>query len=1054
MAAPSVSAGNHGDGPQNVKTGDGPQNNNNDKGLQINNSVFHGFGINDSNTDVATMLQQEKEACLRSLSFEYMDTRKEDISLAHPETCDWFFETSQFQQWHRRDNLQNHNGVLWIKGHPGAGKSTLMKHTLRHLEKNCSGTHTIAAHFFNARGDYSEQTPLSMLRSLLYQLLEKEPSIYEQFVPSFREKVQKFKTKWKWRESDLKNFLLSEIQHYQSKPLIVLVDALDECEKPHVREVVGLLEILSLEATRAGVSLNICLSSRHYPHISMRKHLQLVVEETSEHNEDIVLYTRDNLVIEDKEIEEELLEKASGVFMWAVLVIKLLNKAYDEGRIEAMQDTLHNVPRDLEQVFEALLIKDNPDKHETIFMLQFVLLARRLLKPEELYFAVLTKKNPGKIEAWDQSKITMDDMRRRITNSSRGLIEVRKGEEDAVQFIHKSVNDFLIRNQRLQRLDPDLEINALGSSHECLRSCCMTYIMMEPFQSATDRKQVKVPGSSYPFLEYASIYIFAHAEEADKQQIGQAKFLQRLLDEPNTLERLRFFHNAFEEDPDSKCARGVSLLYMLAFYGYTRLTKALLDKKVNINAQGGPFGYALQAAVLEDNKEIVEMLLEAGADVNAQGGLFGYALQAAAGDGNEEIIEILLKAGADVNAQGGIYGYALQAAAEEGNKEIVEILLKAGADVNAQGGAYGSALQAAALEGEDEIVELLLKAGADVNAQGGIYGSALHVAAFEGKEKIVELLLKEGADVNAQGGPYGSALCVAAAKDDDEIVETLLEAGADVNAQGGLFGNALCAAAAEGGEDIIEILLEAGADVNAQGGPYGNALCAAAIKGKANAVQLLLDKGADVNSKTEIYGNAFQAARVQGNEEIMNLLIKAGADANPPESYFNPRTRADITPRTEGQLLEMVLKQRVHGSPTTQKALRVFFERCVRKTIYKETMEILFKENIRANNQWIYDYFCWLVIESENADDAARLAEKGANPNAYREGFPIGLIAAMFFNAEEAAAVLLDKGVDINPMFYTETQMHEPQPYRYLAWLGLGMFSTLFILWGYFSDMF
>jgi hypothetical protein len=42
MAAPSVSAGNHGNGPQNVKISDGPQNNNNDKGLQINNSIFHG----------------------------------------------------------------------------------------------------------------------------------------------------------------------------------------------------------------------------------------------------------------------------------------------------------------------------------------------------------------------------------------------------------------------------------------------------------------------------------------------------------------------------------------------------------------------------------------------------------------------------------------------------------------------------------------------------------------------------------------------------------------------------------------------------------------------------------------------------------------------------------------------------------------------------------------------------------------------------------------------------------------------------------------------------
>ncbi|KAM0473829.1 hypothetical protein ACHAPX_007875 [Trichoderma viride] len=436
MAAPDISAINHSNGAQSLNTGDGPQNNNHGTGLQVNHSTLN-IGLNETNIDEATRLQKEKEACLRSLSFKYMDARKDDISLAHPRTCDWFFETRQFQHWYHHDNLQNHNGVLWIKGHPGTGKSTLMKHTLRHLEAKLSETHIIAAHFFNARGDHSERTSFSMLRSLLYQLLEKEPVIYKRFLPLFRERERRLDTGWEWQESHLKNFLLSEIQHCRPKPLTVLVDALDECEEEHARDVVKFLEELSIKATAVEVTLNICLSSRHYPHISMQRHLELVVEETSEHNEDIVIYTRDNLAIKDGKIEEEFLEKASGVFMWAVFVIKLLNKAYDEGQVEAMHKTLHDVPGDLERVFEALLIKDNPDKHETVFMLQFVLLAKRPVKPEELYFAMLAKTTES-IHAWDQSKITPDIIRRRITNSSRGLIEIRKGEENAVQFIHKS----------------------------------------------------------------------------------------------------------------------------------------------------------------------------------------------------------------------------------------------------------------------------------------------------------------------------------------------------------------------------------------------------------------------------------------------------------------------------------------------------------------------------------------------------------------------------------------------------------------------------------------
>ncbi|KAL6886900.1 ankyrin repeat-containing domain protein [Trichoderma evansii] len=880
-----------------------------------------------------------------------MDDRKEDISVAHPQTCDWFFKTNQFQQWCLRDNIPSHNGVLWIKGHPGTGKSTLMKHTLTHFEETSSKTHIIAAHFFNARGDTSEQTLLSMLRSLLYQLLETEPAIYERFLRLFHKKWKNFEIKREWRESDLKNFLLSEIQHYQSKPLIVLVDALDECEESRVRDVVEFLEQLSIKAVSAGVTLNICLSSRYYPRIGIKKHLELVVEEPSEHNEDTIIYTRDNLTIRDNEIEKELLEKASGIFMWAVLVIKMLNKAYDEGQIKAMHRVLHDVPGDLEHVFEVLLIKDNPDKHETIFMLQFVLLARRPLKPEELYFAMLAETNAKKIDAWDRSRITLDDIRRRITNSSRGLIEVRKGEGDAaVQFIHKSVNDFLIRNQRLQRLSPALKVNPLGSSHERLRSCCMAYIMMEMFQSAKDRKRVKALEFSYPFLEYASTYVLEHAEEADRKNIGQANFLQRLLEEHDTFEKMRLFHNSFEKYTGTGCVRGVSLLHMLAFHGYNSLTKALLDKRTDINAQGGIYGYALQAAAFKNNKEIVELLLKEGADVNAQGGILGSALQAAAE--NKEIVELLLAKGADVNAQGGIVRSALQAAAGGGNKEVVELLLEKGADVNTQGGVYGNALQAAAMQdnkeikGNKEILELLLKRGADVNTQGGVHGSAIQAAATQWDEDITKLLLKEGADINIQGGNSGSALQLAAACGSQRVFQLLLIRGADINAQGGIFGNALQAAVIEDKQSFIKMLLRAGVDVNAkEAGFYGSALQAAVAGGHKKTVKILLKRGADINAQGGIYGNALQAARAKGDEKIIEI--------------FNDVLQAAVIPKTEAEVLEIMLKQRVNAD--RQRVLRFFLF----KAFNEKTVEILLKETVETDNQWIYDLFYWRALEEE-----------------------------------------------------------------------------------------
>ena len=57
----------------------------------------------------------------------------------------------------------------------------------------------------------------------------------------------------------------------------------------------------------------------------------------------------------------------------------------------------------------------------------------------------------------------------------------------------------------------------------------------------------------------------------------------------------------------------------------------------------------------------MQLLLNDGADVNAQGGEYGNALQAAEFDGTTQAIWVLLDKGAD-NAQSGVYGAELQAA--------------------------------------------------------------------------------------------------------------------------------------------------------------------------------------------------------------------------------------------------------------------------------------------------------------------------------------------------------------------------------------------------------
>ncbi|KAK3340115.1 hypothetical protein B0H65DRAFT_408573, partial [Neurospora tetraspora] len=453
--------------------------------------------------------------CLQSLSFSNIDARRQDIFLAHPNTGDWIFETTEFRQWRDRTDLSKHNGVLWIKGHPGTGKSTLMKHIWRYCQREFED-HIVASYFFHARGDSLEKTPLGMLRSLVCQLLDNDEQSYQRFLSLFRGK-KRIHQIWEWREAELKEFLHSEMQVRQWPPLVILIDALDECNESQAQNVVDFLEALSISE----VNVRICLSSRHYPNISMEIFQELVVEKKAGHNTDITKYVYDKLAMADSRIariEEEVLNKASGIFMWVVLVVAMLKKAHANGKVEAMKQKLREVPSNLDELFSNILSKENPDKHETILMLQWVLFAVRTLEPEEVYYATLAGTGVTNLGPWDQSQLTADDIQRCITYSSKGLIEVPKAES-TVQFIHESVKDFLLRNQRLQSLDPTLGSNPIGQSHDRLKTCCLSFI--ETNASILD--DIWMDGDcieryefhlKYPFLKYASLHWLDHAEAA------------------------------------------------------------------------------------------------------------------------------------------------------------------------------------------------------------------------------------------------------------------------------------------------------------------------------------------------------------------------------------------------------------------------------------------------------------------------------------------------------------------------------------------------------------
>jgi ankyrin repeat protein len=857
---------------------------------------------------------EQRKSLLDSLGFEQVDARQMTIKTAHAKTCRWLLRSEQYLNWLDTTKVGEHHGFLWIKGKAGTGKSTLMKFALVNARKTMKD-HIVLSFFFNARGEDTEKSTVGTYRSLLLQLLERLPALQSVF-DSLRLSTSSFSADHQWNVESLKTLLEQAIQSLGDSSVVCLIDALDECEEEQVRDMIQFFEYIGDLAVSNGIRFQVCFSSRHYPHITIRNGLELVLEGQEGHSQDITNYVETELKIGKSKIAQqirvELQEKASGIFMWVVLVVGILNKGSDQGKILTLRQKLQEIPSDLHELFRDILTRDSHDRDELVLCIQWVLFAKKPLSPEQLCHAIYAGTNPEAVTEWDPEDITKDVVKRFILNSSKGLAEVTVSKEPKAQFIHESVRDFLLKENGLGKIWPEFGSNFQGQSHDRLKQCCLNYISVDvatPLKIPDDLpKASSQPATSlrksatqtFPFLEYAVHNVLYHADAAEGGGISEADFLDSF-----PLSRWVKLDNLFEKHEVRRHTERVSLLYLLAELNMANLIGVIGSVSRCIDVEAERYGCPLFAAAAMSSEKALEVCMKSievlQADSNPIAAVgeqqsqhktaqrtarrdFVYSrakafLLGAAELGHDGVLALLIKSGRfRVDSKDSKDRTVLWWASRNGCEMSARLLLAAdSAMVNSKDKDNKPPLFIAAEQGNQAVMEVLLDKGADVNAEGGIYGNALYAASAGGHKEVATLLLDKGADVNAEGGIYGNALYAASAGGHKEVATLLLDKGADVNAEGGYYGNALQAASANGHKEVATLLLDKGAYVNAQGGIYRNALQAASYDGHKDMATLLLDKGADVNAQGGIYGNALQAASRNGHKEVTRLLQKQGA---------------------------------------------------------------------------------------------------------------------------------------------------------------------------------
>ncbi|KAI9876330.1 MAG: hypothetical protein M1830_006749 [Pleopsidium flavum] len=811
------------------------------------------------------------EKVLRWLSTTDASTNHNAARIKHePSTGDWFIHSEKFDSWW--DNVSQ---TLWLHGIPGCGKTVLCSTIVELVKGICSITSDLGyAYFYFDFNDKGKQTVEGFLRSMIVQLSVQRPSLPEE--------VQKLydvhaKQQQQPNRSNLIETFLSLLKGFRRTH--IMMDALDECSERQ-----AMLELIAEMVARDQnlKKVNLLITSRRERDIEIT--LQDIVTDSiciqSAHIEaDIRLHVNSRLSQDSKlrgrpeavkkEIEKTLVDGANGMFRWVVCQLDSLGKCVSPA---AVKRALKTLPKTLDATYARILTSIEDDYRESAHTaLQWLAFSARPLRLEEVAEAVAVKPgcgldfvddrlfDPYEILAICSSLVTISD------------------ESSEIRLAHYSVKEYLTSERVLSGPASAFATFEISTNRD-VTELCLTYLSL--FDKPDSLSETSL--EDFPLLGYAAKYWYKHAQIADEENGIDTLIVEFLNNRetsslPNWLRILppeQYWNSpSFREKLSDKG----SPLYYASCCGLLSSARRLINEGADVNARGGSYGNALQAAALRSNETICRLLLETGAEVNAQGGDYSTALQAAAYMGNETTVRLLLATGADVKAQGGHHGNALQAAAFTGNETICRVLLETGADVNAQGGAYGNALQAAAFRDNETICRLLLEAGADVNAQGEHYDNALQTATTNGNATIYRLLLKAGADVNAQGEYHHSGLWAGASEGNVTICRLFLKAGADVNAQGEDYGNALQAAAFTGNEIICRVLLETGADVNAQGGDYGNALQAAAFTGNETICRLFLKAGVDVNAQGGRYGNALQAAANRGQKAVFELLLQNGA---------------------------------------------------------------------------------------------------------------------------------------------------------------------------------
>jgi hypothetical protein len=300
----------------------------------------------------------------------------------------WILEHTDFKKWRDKQT----NGVLWIKGDPGKGKTMLLCGIIEDLENDSKLPKKIF-YFFCQGTDNRLNTATAIIKGLIYSVLRENQNL----LLSIQKQIEKEPKGYlegtnAWVA--LHKIFTTIIQDPCMAGSTFIIDALDECQQQESRK--SLLNLITDTSSR----VKWLVSSRNEKEIerglkSIDSRLILELKSNAAHVSEAVDTYIDRCAQDIEALEDDdnlrnktielLKKKANGTFLWVTLVVKQLQ---DAGRPH-IERVLEEMPEDLESLYDEIMERSKKgwkrDKDACLVFLATVTAAERPLHMDELY---------------------------------------------------------------------------------------------------------------------------------------------------------------------------------------------------------------------------------------------------------------------------------------------------------------------------------------------------------------------------------------------------------------------------------------------------------------------------------------------------------------------------------------------------------------------------------------------------------------------------------------------------------------------------------------------